>query len=153
VEAGNQEDGFERQLVWLDVGSWRPGRCEEVGETFDGKSGIGRLVDVSTCIFICDLHSVLGCKMSHLEKRQKKLTFVVSMVRGMMSGREKDLTAASSSVALQTMKTMNPRLSISRASVLVSGSRGDPAITMTSLRPPFLLRLALRTFRTYLFCW
>lgn len=43
MEAGDEEDGLERQLVGLDVGAGRSGRCEEVGETLDGQSGIGRL--------------------------------------------------------------------------------------------------------------
>jgi hypothetical protein len=36
--------------------------------------------------------------------------------------------------------------SISIARALVKGSDGDPAITMTSMRPPFLAHFALRDF-------
>jgi hypothetical protein len=46
VKAGDQEDGFEGQLVWLDVGSRSSWRCEEVSEALNGESGIGRLVMV-----------------------------------------------------------------------------------------------------------
>lgn len=74
MEAGNQEDGFESQLVRLDVGAWRPGRCEEVGEALDSESGIGRLVAVSRVYpFILRLtHSILGCKTSLWEKEGAK---------------------------------------------------------------------------------
>lgn len=48
MKAGDQEDGFERQLVWLDVGPGSSGRCEEVSKALDGQSGIGRLVENSS---------------------------------------------------------------------------------------------------------
>src|SRR5690349_8817653 len=41
---------------------------------------------------------------------------------------------------------MNPLLSISRARDLVKGKVGEPAMTITSVRPPFLALFALLVF-------
>lgn len=69
------------------------------------------------------------------------LTLVTSIVNGRTSGREKPCTHDSSSDPPQTMKTMKPFLSMSRASDFVRGRSGDPAMTTTSTRPPFRLDL------------
>lgn len=76
------------------------------------------------------------------------LALVMSIVRGRMSCLARVCTMASSSAALQTTKTIKPLLSMSSESDLVRGSAGEPAITTTSDRPPFLARLALRVFRS-----
>jgi len=44
------------------------------------------------------------------------------------------------------MKTMKPRLSMSKDKDLVKGRDGDPAITTTSVRPPFRALLARLVF-------
>jgi hypothetical protein len=48
---------------------------------------------------------------------------------------------------------MNPRLSMSKDRDLVNGSVGEPAMTTTSVRPPFLARFALLVLRMYLLVW
>lgn len=85
--------------------------------------------------------------MTYPDKTQRWTpTSVISMERGRMSGLDRFDTMLSSSTALHTMKTMKPRLSMSRARDFVSGRVGEPAITTTSVRPPFLAFFALRTF-------
>jgi hypothetical protein len=68
------------------------------------------------------------------------------MLRGRISGLFIAWTMDSSSAALQTIKTMKPRLSISKDKDLVKGRVGEPAITTTSVRPPFLALLARLVF-------
>lgn len=69
------------------------------------------------------------------------------MVSGRISCLDREETVDLSSAALQTMYTMNPRLSMSKASDLVSGNAAEPAITTTSVLPPFRALFALRVFR------
>lgn len=82
--------------------------------------------------------------------RAHPLTSVISMLKALMSGRERLCTASSSSIVLQTMKTINPLLSISNDKDLVNGSMGDPATTTTSSRPPLRARFARRVLRSSL---
>lgn len=74
------------------------------------------------------------------------LTSVVSMVSGRMSVLARADTVDSSSAALQTTYTMNPLLSISKARLFVNGNAAEPAITTTSVLPPFLALFALLVF-------
>lgn len=75
-----------------------------------------------------------------------QLTLVVSMLSGRISALAKAWTIASSSAALQTTYTMNPRRSMSRDRDFVRGRVGDPAMTTTSVRPPLRALFALLTF-------
>jgi len=71
----------------------------------------------------------------------------MSIPRGLISGLARFWTITSSSLVLQTTKTMKPFLSRSRASDRVSGRAGEPATTTTSTRPPLRDRLARRFLR------
>lgn len=43
VEAGNEDDGFERQVVRFDVWPWGLWRLQVVGELFNGSASLRRL--------------------------------------------------------------------------------------------------------------
>lgn len=78
---------------------------------------------------------------------------MVSILRERISGLPRPWTRFSCSRALQTIYTMKPRFSMSRDKDLVRGSDGDPAITTTSVRPPFFARFAFLVFRRDRFAW
>lgn len=88
VEAWDENDRLQSELVGLHSGSRGLRGLEEEGKMFDGSAGIGWLGSMSAyCVNI----------------RISKLTSVVSIVKGRMSGLFRERTMPSSSAALQTM--------------------------------------------------
>lgn len=75
------------------------------------------------------------------------------MVNGRTSGLANADTVDSSSAALQTTYTMKPLLSISKARLFVNGNAAEPAITTTSVLPPFLALFALLVFLKERLLW
>lgn len=76
-------------------------------------------------------YAVMGCGW------RQGLTSVMSIIKGLISGRASFCTAISSSMVLHTTYTMKPLRSRSREIALVIGSDGEPAITTTSSLAPF----------------